>query len=509
MLRAKDPPTATTSYRYPKSERLGMDFLTGKSAGIVDLVEGTRLTGRELEAEVTRRSITLYQSGVAERSLVAILHGGSAQFVADLFAVWACGATAACLDPTLTPSELRNLISFMRPAATLVRTGQFTEQIDSGNTIDLSVASEIPGRAVTAQSKLDDPALLLFTSGTSGSPKGVLLSFRAILARTSLNSEVIGRNSLAKALVTLPMHFGHGLIGNLLTPLLSGGTVFIPPLGLSLARSLAELIDQHAVTFLTSVPVFWHLVLRFSQRPRRGTLRRVHVGSSPLSSSLWRDIADWAGCEVVNCYGTTETSNWIGGASSKDGFTDGKVGRVWGGHAAIRRENGTLCVEGEGEIAVQTPSIMLSYLKQPDLTESVLTNGWYRTGDIGTVDESGIITLRGRAKDEINRAGFKIQPAEIDSLLGGHPSIEEACCFREPDPVSGDIVSIAVRLVRDARETAESLRAWCAERIRKQAIPERWYFVEEIPRTSRGKVSREEVCQYVARARESGTSRSY
>jgi acyl-CoA synthetase (AMP-forming)/AMP-acid ligase II len=124
-----------------------------------------------------------------------------------------------------------------------------------------------------------------------------------------------------------------------------------------------------------------------------------------------------------------------------------------------------------------------------------MSNGWYATGDLGEIDAAGNIRLTGRAKDEINRAGFKVQPAEIDMLLDGHPNLAEACVFGLPDPVSGEIVAAAVRLQPGAKEDAASLRDWCLKRLRREATPERWFFVDEIPKTSRGKVSREAVRQ--------------
>ena len=474
-----------------------MKFLLRSESAIVDRFK-RHWSSKELEAEIARRASTLRQNGVSERSIVALVHGGTAQFIADLFAIWMCGGTAACLDPSLTQNELDNLISFMQPTAVLTGHGQ-TKTVQSRCTFDLSEKIETTQTIVAADSKLDDPALLLFTSGTTGKPKGVLLSFRAVLARTALNAEIIGRAVLSKTLLTLPTHFGHGLIGNLLTPLLSGGTVVIPAAGVSLVQNLADIIDENEITFLSSVPVLWQSVFLGSGRaPKRNTLARVHVGSAPLSSKLWQAIGDWAKCEVVNCYGITEASNWIAGASSDNGFGDGKVGRVWGGRAAVCDVNGTIMPDGEGEIVVQTPSLMLGYFQRPDLTTSVLANGWYRTGDVGTIDKSGAITLSGRANDQINRAGFKIHPADIDMLLEGHPSIVEACCFGEPDPVSNEIVSVAVRLAEGANETRKSLRLWCQTRIRKQAVPERWYFVEKIPRTERGKINREKVRQGIA-----------
>jgi acyl-CoA synthetase (AMP-forming)/AMP-acid ligase II len=341
---------------------------------------------------------------------------------------------------------------------------------------------------------LDDAALVLFTSGTTGAPKGVVLSFRAVLARLALNQDEIGRQTLARTLVTLPTHFGHGLIGNALTPLTAGAEIVLVPRGLSLAQNLGPLIDEHGITFLTSVPSLWHMALRLSPKPKSGTLKRVHVGSAPLSATLWSRIAEWADCEVVNCYGITETANWIGGASSRDHEpADGLVGRPWGGTAGVKGDDGAIRSQGAGAIVVQTPSLMSGYLDRADLTAAVLTDGWYTTGDLGEIDAAGNIRLTGRAKDEINRAGFKIQPAEIDMLLESHPAIAEACVFAVPDAVSGEIVAAAIKLAPGTQEDANTLRTWCLERLRREATPERWFFVGEIPKTPRGKVSRDAV----------------
>ncbi len=129
---------------------------------------------------------------------------------------------------------------------------------------------------------------------------------------------------------------------------------------------------------------------------------------------------------------------------------------------------------------------MKGYYDRPDWTREVIVDGWFRTGDIGTIGEDGIARLLGRSRLEINRAGIKIHPEEIDLLLEGHPKVTEACAFAVPDEFAGEIVGVAVR----AAVGASALRDWCRARIRKEAMPERWFFVDEIPRTDRGKVDR-------------------
>jgi len=453
---------------------------------IVDKTSAVMWDSRALAEAVGARAIALAKAGASPGATVAITHGGSAPFFADLFATWACGAAAACLDPALTVPERENVLAFAKPAIVLGEDGALTQMAHAARRIDQS---------------LENTALVLFTSGTTGAPKGVTLPFRAILARLALNQYEIGRETLARTLVTLPTHFGHGLIGNALTPLAAGGDIVLAPRGLGLAQNLAAIIDEHEITFLTSVPSLWQMALRLSPRPKRGSLKRVHVGSAPLSAALWSRIGEWSGAEVVNCYGITETANWIGGASSRDHApADGLVGKPWGGTAGVKGADGIIRTQGVGEIVVQTPSLMSGYLDRPDLTADVMSNGWYATGDLGEIDAAGKIRLTGRAKDEINRAGFKIQPAEIDMLLDGHPSVAEACVFGVPDSVSGEIVAAAIRLQPGAKEDPASLRDWCLKRLRREATPERWFFVDEIPKTSRGKVSRDAVRQALVKS---------
>jgi oxalate---CoA ligase len=464
-------------------------FAPGRIGGILDLGHGLRWDAATLDREVGRRAAALSRESIGRGSLVAIAHDGSARFFADLLAIWTVGATAACLDRSLTPPEFKTLIDFMVPATILVD----DEALPAVDVPALRLAGTPQASAAAHDSEPDDPALILFTSGTTGAPKGVVLSFRALLARWSLNVTAIGEQALARTLVTLPTHFGHGLIGNALTPLLNGGTIVLHPRGMELAQNLGRLIDAHDITFLSSVPALWSLALKLGEPPANGSLVRVHVGSAPLSAKLWADIVGWSRAEVVNCYGMTETANWIAGASSTEGIKDGLVGKVWGGAAAVIDDRGARRETGEGEIVLQSPSLMAGYFRRPDLTAQVMRDGWFYTGDRGVIDRAGNIRITGRIKDEINRAGFKVQPAEIDALLEAHPAVSRACVFGIADAASGESVAAAIVLADGASADAETLRGWCESRLRREAVPERWFFMRELPHNARGKIDREAV----------------
>ena len=303
---------------------------------------------------------------------------------------------------------------------------------------------------------------------------------------------------MARTLCVLPTHFGHGLIGNCLTPLLAGCDLYLMAgNALRAASKLGDLIDENAMTFMSSVPAFWRLALKAGRPPAAGSLRRIHIGSAPLSADLWNRVIAWSGTKnVVNMYGLTETANWVAGASGQNHVPeDGLIGELWGGDAAVLDEAGKRHETGEGELLLRTPSCMTGYLKQPDLTGTVLQDGWFRTGDVGRIDADGTLRLTGRKRTEINRAGIKVHPEEVDLMIERHPAVAEVCTFGVPDPVAGEIVGVAIRLEDGERVNEQELRSWCSHQIRKEARPDRWFFVSQIPRTERGKVNRLSVRQ--------------
>lgn len=451
---------------------------------------------RRLEVAVDARSAILAAVPIRRGGRVVLAQPATGSFFADLLAVWSVGACAVCVSPTITDHEMRTVVDFIEPAAVLVAPDGATPT--PAEVPCVALAAERPRRAPTSRrdSTLDDDALILLTSGTTGKPKAVVHTFRALMARVGINRHVIGDTALGRTLCVLPVHFGHGLIGNSLTPLLAGHDLVVAcERGPALLASVNRIIDEFRISFMSSVPSTWRLALMLCKEPPRHALTRVHVGSAPLPAALWHQIIEWCGTrDVVNAYGITETANWIGGASAavyepKDGL----VGRIWDGCAALEQSDGKRTSEGEGELLIQTSGLMAGYYKRPDLSRQAIRDGWFHTGDLAHIDGDGAVSLVARLGSVINCGGVKVYPEELEQLLERHEAVREACAFAYSDVMLGERVAIAAALQPHARDTIDDLRGWLKARLADDKMPNRWYLVDDLPKTERGKLDRRAV----------------
>ena len=492
-------------------------FLDLHVGNLIEPLTGKRWTGDASRAHIDAR-VRFYAAQKLSRGDRVFIHFGNCnEFFAELLAVWSLGGCAVPIDPRFTPFEIETLAAWSKPkfsswqgapdatlAATLSTLG--VNVVDTTTTVVTQAGASAHGRGFT----LDDDALILFTSGTTGQPKGVVHTHRSLRARWMALRVHLGLEAYARTLCLLPTHFGHGLICNCLFPWLSGCDLYImPPFRPEIIAGLGRVIDEHRVTFMSSVPAVWRLALRIAKQPEAKTLQRVFVGSAPLSAALWTDIQKWSGTkQVMNSYGITETGSWLAGTTVGD-FTpeDGLIGVAWGGIIRVLKSREpsapfapeSVCATGEsGHVWTLTPALMKGYLDRDDLTAQVVSAGWFLTGDIGLIDTRGWLHLQGRERDEINKGGMKVHPADIDAVIERFPATLDVCTFAYADALLGEDVGVAVALKDAGVATLRDLHAWAAGHLAIHQLPQRWYVVDEIPRTSRGKVSRANVAEQCA-----------
>jgi len=483
-------------------------FLDLQVGSLVEPISARRWDRDQIDKEVGLRVARLQRLGLARADRVLLPFGNRLEFFAELLAIWRLGACAVPIDARLTAFEVVTLVEAAHPRlavvddatdpAVLAALGQAAVPVvQTGDT-----GAET---AVAGLSHLDDDALILFTSGSTGAPKGVVHTHRSLRARWVSLREHLGTAAFARTLCMLPTHFGHGLICNCLFPWLSGQDLYItPPFRADIIMRLGALLDEHRITFMSSVPSVWRMALKLSRRPKEGSLLRVHVGSAPLSAHVWEEIRNWTGTrQVCNAYGITETGSWVVGLADADvPAEDGLVGEGWGAVVKVLRtadterplDVGMECATGEaGYVWLNTPALMKGYFQRDDLTAKAVIDGWFFTGDIGVLDAQGRLSLRGRERDEINKGGMKIYPADLDAVVERFAPASDVCTFALDDDMYGQVVGIAVVLDDGQDTTIRGLHAWMRQHLAEHKMPSRWWVVAEIPRTSRGKINREAV----------------
>lgn len=475
---------------------------------LAEPLSGRRWTPADVAREVALRVARLQRHGLARGDRVFLPFGNRLEFFAELLAVWQLGACAVPIDARLTPFEVTTLVGAAQPRMAIVDDATDPAVLRALADAAVPVVDTQDTGVVQARagaSRLDDDALILFTSGSTGTPKGVVHTHRSLRARWVALREQLGVAAFARTLCMLPTHFGHGLICNCLFPWLSGQDLFItPPFRPDILMRLGKLLDEHRITFMSSVPAVWKVALKLSKPPQAGTLQRVHVGSAPLSAAIWEDIRRWTGTrQVCNAYGITETGSWVVGLADADlPAEDGLVGTGWGAVVKVLRTAQTTaplspadaCAVGEsGYVWLNTPALMKGYFQRDDLTQAAVIDGWFFTGDIGILNVRGQLVLKGRERDEINKGGMKIYPADVDAVVERFAQAVDVCTFALDDEIYGQIVGMAVVLNDRSDATVRALHAWMAAHLAEPKMPSRWWLVDEIPRTSRGKINREAV----------------
>ncbi len=476
---------------------------------------GIRVTYGQLREQVTEVADALASMGIQHNDRVATyLTNGLPAIVSFLGA--SVAGTAAPLNPGYREDEVNfyledtNAKVLLCPAdATPARNAAaargvpvYSIAMDASGHVRIEGA---PGGKKATPPSPDDAALILHTSGSTGRPKRVPILHRNIAASVR---NIVAHYELSPgdvSMCVMPLFHVHGLVASTLSTLASGGTVVVP--GKFSPLSFWRVIRDTKATWYSAVPTIHNLLLARAgeERPAGAEgLRFIRSCSASLPPEMMERMERVFGVPVLEAYGMTEASHQMASnPRPPSARKPGSVGPGTGVKIGIMDDAGNLLPAGErGEVVIQGPNVVSGYENNPEANAKSFTNGWFRTGDQGFLDNEGYLTLTGRIKELINRGGEKIGPREIDEVLLSHPAVAEAVAFGVPHPAWGEEVAAAVVLKEGeqapAAETA--IMTFCKERLADFKCPKKLYITTAIPRTATGKIQRGAVAKALAGA---------
>lgn len=498
---------------------------------LVDTSLNIRLSYGELYDSALELARGLIAAGVGHGDRVAIMAYSSPEWVIGFYAVTTIGAVCVAIDPALSPREQRVALSKARPKITLV--SDDVRQHGNGIKAPENGVPKLRGhdevrpnlecrqylddeyrtwRAVSAHADAvtrdvvierrqqvhhNDPALILFTSGTTNASKPVVITHTSAVNSAISVGDRLRYSCSDRVCVPAPLFHSVGCISGLLGAMTHGSTVVLPGTRFDPTQCLRAIVNEKC-TAIYGVPSMFASICTDARHDSVKSLRTGIVAGSLCSPVLMDAIIDRLGVsEITTCYGLTETrciSQSLGDEPRELRRTT--VGWVHP-HVSVKivDTNGRMVPVGvAGEILTRGFGVMKEYFDDEELTRRAVDDrGWFRTGDIGVLHENGYVSLVGRAKDIIIRGGENIHPSEIESVLSSHQEILQACVVGVPDERYGEELCALIRLRTPKALTDREVRRFCRERLSFNKIPRHVLFAGELPSTPSGKVQRYRV----------------
>ncbi len=360
----------------------------------------------------------------------------------------------------------------------VVTPGEFEELICSAEPVAEPVAHED-----------DDTAVILYTSGTTGTPKGAELTHANLRRNVATVVEMVDLAADDVILGALPLFHAFGQTAGLNAAVAAGACLTLIP-RFDPAKAL-EIIERDQVTVFEGVPTMFAAMLHSDRRPDTGSLRLCVSGGAAMPVEVMRGFEDAFDCMVLEGYGLSETSPV---ASFNHPGMERKPGSIGTPVAGVEMKLIDVSEDGVGEIAIRGHNVMKGYWNRPDATAAAIDpDGWFHTGDLARVDDDGYYFIVDRSKDMIIRGGYNVYPREIEEVLYEHPAVREAAVVGIPDDMLGEEVGAAVALVPDAEADATAIRDFVKNRVAGYKYPRKIWFVDELPKGPTGKILKREI----------------
>ena len=457
-----------------------------------------RVTYGWLDRAADGFAATLADAGVTRGDVVVLLVSSSIKFAACYAGALRAGATTSAINLRLGPTEQASIFARTEPRVTVLGDGaHLPDSVAVGQVLpvaDLKVAFDADPPARPPRLAPSDPTCIVWTSGTTGAPKGAVYDHETQAAISRNVGELTAPGD--RRLVVLP--FAHvGYMTRMWDEFANATTIVVAGEPWSATETL-RIIREERITMATGVPTQWQLVLDHPDIADVdfSGLRVAGIGAASIPPELVRRMRATLRCPVITRYTSTEagvTTSTL--ASDPDEVIATTVGRPTPEVELriVARDGATLDPGEVGEVLCRSPAMMRGYWHDPELTATVIDrDGWLHTGDLGFVGEDDNLRLVGRLKEMYIRGGYNVYPAEVEAALAEHPSVAQAAVVGAPDPVLGEVGVAFVVAVPDAEPvpTRDELRGWCRARLADYKAPDRVVMVETLPTTSMLKIDK-------------------
>lgn len=494
--------------------REAVDRSPGRAAFVYPEYDRTD-TYEELSARIDDLAAGLTDAGVVAGDLVSVLLSNRPAFVETFFACARIGAIAAPINTRVSPRELTYLLEDADPAvlvteadlASLVAETDHDPDPDSYFVVDPGPDADgrpyddlfgIGGTVPDPDVSEFDVRTVMYTSGTTGQPKGCLIS-EFNLVNSAINYRTsFGTGEGLRALVTVPLFHGAGLVSNVLHAVYGAGTCVVYD-GAG-PETFLSAIETYDVEFTLTVPTTY--VLAMAQGSPEdydlSSLETAAYGGAPMPAENVRRLREaFPGVELCDAYGTTETTAGLV-TMCPDQYTDERAETIGLPAppielAVVDDDRRPMGPDEVGELAIRGPIVVGGYRNRPEATAEAFADGWHYTGDLASIDEEGFVELKGRSRDKIVRGGENIYVLDIEEVLTSHEKVLEASVTGFPDAVLGERVLAAVVPKPDVRLTEDELRGHARDRLSDYKIPEVFRIVDELPKNPGGKVLKREL----------------
>lgn len=458
----------------------------------------TELTWKDLRSEAARVASLLTHKGAAKGESIALLHPNSRDGVICFFAAVYGGFRATMINLAAGPGAIAYALEHSEARFAFVH----QHAVETFETVSQGLAIQKLDMNETSASELHpveakDHALLMYTSGTTGRPKGVIHTHASLLAGGWTSAIAHQLSEQDRGLCVLPMYHINGLCVTVMGALVSGGSVAV--CGKFSASRFWQQAESMKVTWFSVVPTIISHLLHGRTDPSEGVTARLRFGrsaSSALSPDVQSSFEKRFAVPIIETMGLTETAAQILSNPLPPLLRKiGSPGVPFGNELEVRSlETGNRIVNGDGEIVVRGPNVMQEYFKNPEATRDAFTSdGWLRSGDLGRQDDDGFLFVTGRLKELIIKGGENIAPREIDEALYSHEDVVEAAAFARPCKDYGERVEAAVAVREGSTLAAGDLIALCREILGDFKSPDRIHILSELPKGPSGKIQRMKI----------------